>query len=73
MDQVGQTQEPIFITKRGQIVAQLTPPAATAKKPWLALRGSVKIKGDLLKPVLSDKEILSHLAGEAKRIRGSSH
>ncbi len=73
MDRVAQTNEPILITKHGQIVAQLAPPPPTEKKPWLALRGSVKIKGDIIRPALSRRKLNSYLAREAKRIGGFPH
>jgi hypothetical protein len=51
-------------------VAQLAPPPAKEKKPWLALKGTAKIKGDLLKPVLSNKELDASLKRTAKQLRG---
>ncbi|MBA3831985.1 MAG: type II toxin-antitoxin system Phd/YefM family antitoxin [Chthoniobacterales bacterium] len=55
MEKVKQTHEPVLITKRGKVIAQLVPPPASHDKPWLALAGSATIKGDLLAPVLSER------------------
>lgn len=57
MEQVKKTHEPILITKRGEVIAQLTPPSAESKKPWLVLRGTGKISGDIVAPAMSDAEI----------------
>ena len=71
MDQMGKGHDPILITKHGKVVAQLAPAPHKEKKPWLALRGSVKIKGDLLKPLLSKKELDSYLKRTANQISGT--
>lgn len=79
MDKVQKTHHPILITKRGEVVAQLAPPPPTAKKPWLALRGTGKIQGDLVSPGFSDRELDEFLQEdvrsfwEKKRGRRTSH
>ena len=70
MDKVQKTHHPILITKRGEVVAQLAPPPPTTEKPWLALRGKAKIKGDIVGPAMTDKEIDKWIKREAKHIRG---
>jgi prevent-host-death family protein len=70
MEKVKQTHEPILITKRGEVIAQLAPPPAGREKPWLRLRGSVKIKGDIVAPILSERELRRHLARSGQQIRG---
>jgi antitoxin (DNA-binding transcriptional repressor) of toxin-antitoxin stability system len=70
MERVKKTHEPVLITKRGEVVAQLAPPPPAASKPWLALRGSAKIKGDIVGPTMSDKEVDKWIRREAKHIRG---
>lgn len=70
MERVKKTHEAILITKRGEIIAQLAPPPAESKKPWLALRGMAKIKGDIVSPTISDKEVQKWIKREAKHIRG---
>ena len=53
LDEVNRTGEPVTILKRGRPVARLLPPSATqGKYPQESLRGTVKIHGDILEPVL---------------------
>ncbi|CAN5556210.1 hypothetical protein BH20VER3_BH20VER3_04770 [soil metagenome] len=70
MERVKSTHEPILITKRGKVVAQLSPPPATHEKPWLALRGAAKIKRDIVGAALSEKELRKSVARTARQIRG---
>jgi prevent-host-death family protein len=70
MDKMQKAHHPILITKRGQVVAQLAPPPAAIKKPWLALRGMTKITGGIAGPAMTDKEIAKWIKREAKHIRG---
>ena len=70
MERVKQTHEPILITKRGKVVAQLAPPPATHEKPWLQLRDSVKIKGDIVGPAVTERELRKHIARTGRQIRG---
>ena len=57
LDQVHETREPVTITKRGKPVAQLVPPLHKEDGyPQDELRGSVRIVGDLLKPVVPSGE-----------------
>jgi prevent-host-death family protein len=72
MNEVGKRHESILITKRGEIVAQLVPPPATAKKPWLKLAGAAKIKGDIVRPTLSDREIDKWIKREARNLHGAT-
>lgn len=53
LDEVNRTGEPVTILKRGRPVARLLPPSvAQGKYPQESLRGTVKIHGDILEPVL---------------------
>ncbi|HEX3532099.1 MAG TPA: type II toxin-antitoxin system prevent-host-death family antitoxin [Thermoanaerobaculia bacterium] len=53
LDDVERTGEPITILKRGRPVARLVPPArGEGKYPQDTLKGTVKILGDVLEPVL---------------------
>jgi prevent-host-death family protein len=72
MNEVGKKHESIMITKHGEIVAQLVPPPAAAKKPWLKLAGAARIKGDIVRPTLSDRQIAKWLKREARHLRGAS-
>jgi prevent-host-death family protein len=73
MSEVGTKHESILITKHGQPIAQLVPPPSGAKKPWLALKGAAKIKADIVRPALSDKQIAKWLKGEARHLHGAAH
>jgi len=54
LDEVSSTGETVTILKRGKPVAQLVPPVPRSERyPQQTLRGSVEIRGDVLKPVLS--------------------
>ncbi len=70
MERVKKTHESVLITKRGEIVAQLAPAPTSATKPWLALRGSGKIHGDIVSPAMSDAEIDRYIREEANTIWG---
>lgn len=53
LDTVAETGEPVTILKRGRPVAQLVRPhGGEAAVPQKALLGSVRIRGDITKPVL---------------------
>ena len=53
LDEVASTGKEIMILKRGRPVAILIPPrASNSPQPQDDLRGTVKIKGDVLGPVL---------------------
>lgn len=57
LDEVGRTGEPVTILKRGRPVARLVPPIPEeGRYPQEALFGTVKIKGDILEPVLAAEE-----------------
>jgi prevent-host-death family protein len=71
MSEVGKKHESILITKHGQPVAQLVPPPSLAKKPWLALKGAAKIKGNIVRPTVSNKKIEKWLKREARHLHGA--
>jgi len=48
LDEVGATREALVVTKRGRPVARLVPNEAPARRP---LRGSVRIRGDIVAPL----------------------
>ena len=53
LDHVSETGESILVLKRGKPVAQLIPPVVSESKyAQTALRGSVKILGDVVEPAL---------------------
>ncbi len=55
LDLVQATGDEIVISKRGKPVARVV--AEREAKPWLALRGTGRFKGDPFEPALSDSEI----------------
>ena len=53
LDQVSRTGESVLILKRGKPVARLIPPVAgESASAQEALKGSVKILGNVIEPVL---------------------
>ncbi len=68
MERVKKTHESILITKHGEVIAQLAPPPADSKKPWLALRGTGIIHGDIVSPTMSDAEIDGFMDEESRTI-----
>lgn len=54
MDEVQKTHVPILITKYGKTVAKLIPESEKKVTLFGKMKGSVKIKGDLLKPIEED-------------------
>jgi prevent-host-death family protein len=59
IDQVNESGEPIFITKRGRVVARLVADGNAEAKPWLRLRGTARWMEDPLKPAISESEVES--------------
>jgi prevent-host-death family protein len=57
LDEVGESGEPIVITKRGRPVAQLTPVKPERPEDWRgAMRGRGKILGDIVAPAAEPDE-----------------
>ncbi len=55
LDRVRDTGEPVLILKRGKPVAQLVPARGdSARYPQDDLRGTVKVLGDVVAPVLPE-------------------
>lgn len=55
LDQVNETGEIVTILKRGKPIAQLVPPVQEEDGyPQQSLRGSVRILGDIVSPVLPE-------------------
>jgi prevent-host-death family protein len=73
MSEIGKKHDSILITKHGEPVAQLVPPPSLAKKPWLALKGAAKIKGNIVRPTVSNEKIEKWLKREARRLHGASN
>jgi len=56
MDQVQARREAVIITKRGKPVAKLVPVEVSDDPIFGFMRGKVKIKGDIVGPILTLKE-----------------
>jgi len=54
LDRVSETGESIVVTKRGKPVAQIVPVQESGKKG--SLLGSVRIRGDVVGPILDEWE-----------------
>ncbi|MGH9056726.1 MAG: type II toxin-antitoxin system Phd/YefM family antitoxin [Acidimicrobiales bacterium] len=53
LDEVSRTGEPVQVLKRGKPVAQVTPAVASDDRvPQHSLKGTVRIRGDIIGPVL---------------------
>lgn len=66
MERVKTTGDPVLITKHGKVIAQLAPPPTGIAKPWLALRGTGKIRGDIVSPAVRKEECDSASGSELK-------
>jgi len=51
IDRVDETRERIIITKRGKPMAMLIPAGIPRKKLFGFMKGTVKINGDIIRPV----------------------
>jgi len=56
MDQVQARRETVIITKRGKPVAKLVPIEKTEDPIFGCMKGRVKIKGDIVGPILTLEE-----------------
>lgn len=58
LSQVKKTGKTILVTRKGEPLALISPPPTPPKsKSWLgSKRNSIKIKGDIISPVLSEEE-----------------
>lgn len=58
LDRVAATGEPLEITKRGKPVARVVPVNGSKHKyPQMGLKGSCKILGDIISPVLPPLDV----------------
>jgi prevent-host-death family protein len=56
MDQVQARRESVIITKRGKPVAKLVPIAEIDDPIFGFMKGKIKIKGDIVGPILTEQE-----------------
>jgi prevent-host-death family protein len=73
IERVRQTGQPILITKHGQPVAELVParPQTKGKRQGFLgnMRGTAKIVGDVVSPVLSEEEWIKGVLADDKKSR----
>jgi prevent-host-death family protein len=65
LDEVAATGEQVTVIKRGKPVARVVPPAAGVPYPQATLRGSVKVIGDVMSPVVPEDD-WDALRGESR-------
>jgi prevent-host-death family protein len=56
INQVNSTRDPVLITKKGKPFAKLVPAGSNPDKMFGALRGKIKIVGDILSPVVPPED-----------------
>ena len=58
LDNVQKTGKSILVTRKGEPIALVTPPPLLPKpKRWLGcMKNTLKIRGDVISPVLNEKE-----------------
>lgn len=57
MDEVKKTRRPLVVTKNGKPVVKLVPAEKIVRRSVLGcMRGTAKIVGDLMKPVVKPEE-----------------
>lgn len=61
IDEMNRTGQPVTITRRGKVVAEMTPKGEEAAKPARtiigSMKGSVTILGDIVGPIDPDWEV----------------
>ncbi|MBK8211419.1 MAG: type II toxin-antitoxin system Phd/YefM family antitoxin [Rhodospirillales bacterium] len=58
LEQVRRTGQPVLVTRRGQAIAEITPPATPPPpRGWLgAMRTTGRIEGDIVAPAAEEAE-----------------
>lgn len=56
IDEVAETGEPITVTKRGKTKVQIVAVREKPKTLWGATKGTFKIVGDIVGPIVDEKE-----------------
>jgi len=58
LDQVNRTRQPLRVTKRGKAIVDVLPPTTIPERNWMgSMAGRMKIKGDILSPIIDITEI----------------
>lgn len=56
IDQVEKTKQPIRITRRGKVVAEVGPSKPTDDRSWIGSMTETKILGDIISPAADEDE-----------------
>ncbi|HEY1677005.1 MAG TPA: type II toxin-antitoxin system Phd/YefM family antitoxin [Candidatus Sulfotelmatobacter sp.] len=56
IDQVEKTKQPLRITRRGKVVAEVGPAKPTDDRSWIGSMKEMKILGDIISPATDEDE-----------------
>ena len=57
IDEMEKTKQPILITRRGKVVAEVSPRVETSDRSWIgSMKGTSKILGDIIAPATDEDE-----------------
>ena len=57
LDEVKKTQQPVLVTRRGQLVATISPPPPNDDRSWIgSMQGKSKILGDIVSPANDESD-----------------
>jgi prevent-host-death family protein len=56
IDQVEKTKQPLRITRRGKVVAEVGPAKPTGDRSWIGSMKEMKILGDIISPATDEDE-----------------
>lgn len=58
LERVRETGRPVYVTKRGELIAEVIPPSPSSLgRDWLgSMKGTARIKGDIVGPVVGADE-----------------
>jgi antitoxin (DNA-binding transcriptional repressor) of toxin-antitoxin stability system len=57
LERVRRTGRPLLVTRRGEPIAEVIPPPASARRGWLGTAaGTGRIAGDIVGPVVDQSE-----------------
>jgi prevent-host-death family protein len=58
LERVRRTGRPVYVTKRGKLIAEVIPPSAAAiGRDWIgSMKGTARITGDLIAPAVNPSE-----------------
>jgi antitoxin (DNA-binding transcriptional repressor) of toxin-antitoxin stability system len=57
LGRVSQTRKPVLVTRFGKPIAEIVPPPPVSAGEWMgALRGTARIEGDIVSPVVDETD-----------------